>query len=575
MKRAMVMVGLLLYWGALARGQALEPIKTVAGGDNAEIRVNGKAFFPIMLWLQTPEDFALVKELNHNTVVGFWWSAKEGGGDANAGATDPGLADYAQKAWKAGLYFVPSFHADYPAGVAQKVAALENTLGWIQGDEPDMSALVSDGTVTPGKNMKVNASTPFSRIVDGATNSWTVLQPMAGGEFTVKLKAPATVQSLAIWLTVSKGVAVGKDVVFLGDGKELLKATCENKGTQQKFALKEPATFQELIVRFTSEHPCDSNIVKWGSVGEVEIFDKDGKNVLNPRKEPRVKPEAILAAYKATKAVDPAHPVFMNLTGSFMKSSKDHDQATKDRIYPAYAKGCDVLGFDVYPVYGSAMFGHLLYPAEGTAQMRSFAQPKQPLYAWIETNRGSQWMTPSKQPEVKPEHTRFETWSCIIRGAAGIGYFTHKWKDPDGNDNYMQFAPKTDPAMKAELKRLNGQITRLSGAILAAPAKTKVEMKMTDALPCHVKATQADGALWLFAQNIDLGPNPEKLKQFEPIKPRAGKATITVEGLKAGTKIEVVDENRTLTAEDGKFSDDFGTLAEHIYKIAMDARIQF
>ena len=217
MKRIMLTAAVLLCAGTWAMGQALEPIKTVAAGDNAELRVNGKPFFPIMLWLQNADDFALVKELNHNTVVGFWWSPKEGG-DA---AKDPGLADFAQKAWKAGLYFVPSFNANYPAGVAQKVAAMENTLGWIQGDEPDMATTVSDATVVPGKNMKVNTSTPFFRIVDGVTNSWTVIQPVTDGEFAIQLKAPVTVQSLAIWLTISKGLSVGKDVVFQGDGKEL------------------------------------------------------------------------------------------------------------------------------------------------------------------------------------------------------------------------------------------------------------------------------------------------------------------------------------------------------------------
>ena len=160
-------------------------------------------------------------------------------------------------------------------------------------------------------------------------------------------------------------------------------------------------------------------------------------------------------ANAALKAIDKTHPVFMNLTGSFLASSGDYDQATRDRIYPAFAKGCDVLGFDVYPVYGSAMFGRLLVPGSGITELRAFAGPKQPLYSWIETNKGSQWMTPSKQPDVKPEHTRFETWAAIIRGASGIAYFTHKWKDPDGKNNYQTFAPKFDPAMSAELKRLN------------------------------------------------------------------------------------------------------------------------
>jgi hypothetical protein len=551
------------------QAQKLPVIHKVEIGKNAELLVNGKPFFPLMLWLQSPNDFALEKELNVNTIVGYDWDLPEG--DAAAKTRDPGLAAYAEKAWNANLYFVPSFRADYPAGTVAKAAALENVLGWIQGDEPDMSTMVSDATVTPAENMNVNPSTPFFRIVDGDTGSWTVLEPMAGGEFTIHLKAPVTVQSLAVWLTISKGLAVGKDVVFSGDGQELLKATLENKDGQQKFDLKEPATFQSLTVRFTSQYPGDE---KYGSVSEVQAFDKDGKDVLlsKPHKEPRVAPEVIQAAYRATKAADAAHPVFMNLTSDFMKSEKEYDQATKDRVYPAYARGCDVLGFDTYPIFGAGYFGKILEPAQGTAEMRPFAKPGQPLYAWIETNRGSKWITPAKQPEVKPEHTRFETWGCIINGATGIAYFTHKWVDPDGRENYMSFAPKEDPAMQAELKRLNAQITRLSSAILADAAKSRIEMKLAGDgadLPSHFKATRLGRDLYIFAQNTDLGPDPEKLQQFDPIKPRAGNATISVEGLKAGAKIEVVDENRSIAAEAGKFSDDFAPLTEHVYKIRM------
>ena len=78
---------------------------------------------------------------------------------------------------------------------------------------------------------------------------------------------------------------------------------------------------------------------------------------------------------------------------------------------------------------------------------------------------------------------------------------------------------------------------------------------MSDDVPGHLKATDSDGAVWIFAQNIDA-------------KDRGATATFGVEGLAAGTVIEVVDENRTIKAGDGEFSDAFDALAEHIYRIA-------
>jgi hypothetical protein len=157
-------------------------------------------------------------------------------------------------------------------------------------------------------------------------------------------------------------------------------------------------------------------------------------------------------------------------------------------------------------------------------------------------------------------HTRNEVWQAIINGAAGITYFTHAWRP-----EFREFAPTPD--MQKELKRLNEQITRLAPAILADPAKEKIEMVLGDNLACSFKATNSGGSLYIFAENNDLGPGAEKAKQFDPISPRTAKAVFTVGRLIAGTKIEVVDENRTITAEKGRFQDEFSPLAEHIYKM--------
>lgn len=48
---------------------------------------------------------------------------------------------------------------------------------------------------------------------------------------------------------------------------------------------------------------------------------------------------------------------------------------------------------------------------------------------------------------------------------------------------------------------------------------------------------------------------------------RSGRATISVTGLRAGAVVQVVDEARTIVAEEGGFVDDFDPLAVHIYRI--------
>jgi len=319
------------------------------------------------------------------------------------------------------------------------------------------------------------------------------------------------------------------------------------------------------VTGFDSAAAGSEYLLGWLHGDEPDMPRKDPDDPNAPRR-PKRSVEEVAANYKRIKAADAKRPVFVTFTACFMTEDSRYDAAAKAKLYPAYVRGCDVVGFDIYPIYGSGHANHLDWVAKGVTQLRELGGPRRPLYAWIETHKGSKWMTYEKQPDVLPIHTRSEVWMAIIRGATAIGYFTHAWRP-----SFTEFAPTPD--MQAEMKRLNSQITRLAPAILADEAKSKVQMKLAGeeagGLNCHTKATEHDGALYIFAQNIDLGPGAEKLRQFDPIDPRGGKATVRVAGLKAGTKIEVVDENRALTAGDGQFTDQFAPLAEHIYRIEM------
>ncbi len=291
------------------------------------------------------------------------------------------------------------------------------------------------------------------------------------------------------------------------------------------------------------------------------IFD-DEPDMPNGRGEaakPRETPEQVTEKVKGIRAIYPNMLLFMTLTGHFTKEESTYPAEVRAKMYPEYIKNANVMGFDIYPIYGSGYAAHLNWVGSGVKQLCSLAG-KRPVYTWIETSKGSRWMSYEKQPDVLPIHTRNEVWQAIINGATGIGYFTHAWRP-----EFKEFAPT--PEMQKELGRLNAQITRLAPAILANPAKEKIGMVLGDHLACSFKATNYEGSLYIFAENNDLGPGAEKAKQFDPISPRSARAVFTVAGLKAGTKIEVVDENRTITADKGKFEDEYAPLAEHIYKM--------
>ena len=281
--------------------------------------------------------------------------------------------------------------------------------------------------------------------------------------------------------------------------------------------------------------------------------------------QPRSTAEQVAAERRAMREVNPDLPAFMTLTAHFMASKTNRFPAErKAAIYPPLIASCDAAGFDTYPIYGTNMPGNLRDVLQGTRELRALAGPQRLLYAWIETNKGSKWITYEKQLDVLPVHTRSEVWMALIGGARAIGYFTHAWRP----EPYTPFA--CNAAMQAELKRLNAQITRLTPA-LCAPAAAGASMRLADGLAGQMLATRHDGALWIFAQNLDLGPASEELKQGQNIAPRAGVAEFNVEGLAAGATVEVVDEQRSLVAADGGFSDAFEPLGVHIYRIALPA----
>jgi hypothetical protein len=242
--------------------------------------------------------------------------------------------------------------------------------------------------------------------------------------------------------------------------------------------------------------------------------------------------------------------VFQNLTSCFMESGPDAGKRTRDErkaYYGVLAEGADVFGFDIYPIYGWNKDKDLVWVADGVRDLRELAGPRKPVIAFIETSKGSKWIGADRQKDVKPEHTRAEVWMAILRGATGIAYFTHAWVP-----EFTEFRP--DEAMQKELKRTNEQIARLAPVLLADPAKTKAAVAFTGGLKGDLLAKEVEGRLYLFANNLDM-------------EGRSGTATLIVEGLKKGTRIEVIDEGRQLTADDGKFSDDFGPLSVHLYRI--------
>jgi hypothetical protein len=505
---------------------ALPPIEKVEIRERA-FYVNGQMFFPIMAWLQDARNFPLLKECGMNATAGF-----------TSSRSAASMGDYVAALEKAGLYGVLPFK--------QELKGHPALLGYIHDDEPDLTRQVNDAKIEPGQTLRLNPSTPLWKVLDGDLSSWSVLDPLEGASFTIQLPKPVTVEALGVALTISKGLPLAKEIVFAAGGKELLKATLTEQRGLQKFSLPQPATFQELTVKVSSATPGEQ---VWGSLGEIEAFDKEGRNVLlcPPRRVPRALPEESLRKYAAVKSADATRPLFMTLTAHFHPHFKELTAEQRTAWYPEYVKAADVLGYDIYPIYGWNKPEWIYLCHDATETLVNLAGPR-PVYAWIETSKGGQWTGAlENQKDVKPEHIRAEVWMSICRGATAIGYFTHIWKP-----QYAQFGVPEEN--RRALRQINDQITRLTPAILGRVSSKKISIKSSTDVKLDLMARQAGSGLYLFCVNYD-----ERQK--------AASATIQVEGLAGGTRIEVVDETRSLQAQAGAFTDEFPPLAVHIYRI--------
>jgi len=512
---------------SLAQAAANPPIEKVEVRADGAIYVNGRPFFPLMVWLQDPENFAAAKSCAINTVAGYW---PKSGGTRN-------VREYLDLVWKAGFYGVMPFDESLKGHPA--------LLGYIHDDEPDLPHPVSDAVVEPSKKLKINRGAPLWKLVDGDRFSWSVLDPLEGAAVTLKLKKPVTVESLAVWLTVSKGLSIAKEVAFEADGREILRTTLEPRKGRQKFDLSRPVTFRTLTLRVLSVFP-GKNV--WGSFAEIEGFDSAGRNVLlsPPRTVPRLTPEETLRRYRVMKRTDPSHPVFMTLTGNFSPFFKKYNEE-KRKMYPRFIRAADVVGFDIYPIYGWNKPEWIYLVHDATKRLVRLARPR-PVYAWIETSKGGRWTGPlERQKAVGPEHIRAEVWMAVVAGATGIGYFTHVWKP-----KYKQFG--VPPENREAIRKVNEQISRLAPVLLAGKILDGVSIAGNEGVKLDALAKQKDGATYIFAVNYD-----EKFRKTD--------AVIKVPGLPAGKTIAVLDENRTINSGDGFFTDTFGPLDVHIYRL--------
>jgi hypothetical protein len=238
-----------------------------------------------------------------------------------------------------------------------------------------------------------------------------------------------------------------------------------------------------------------------------------------------IPPSAVARLTARGHAAKPRRLTFVTLTSGFFAPTTHHAD------YPAYVRAADVVGFDVYPVYGYCRPDLIAWQADATRALVRLVRPGQPVYSWIEAaSTSSQWC---HGRGVQPQELRAEVWMSLVNGATAIGYFTHSWT-PD----YSQF--RVAPDTQAEMRRTNRQITTLAPALLAAPVHVGVQ---TDVGRVDAIARRFGGATYVFAVNVSRMPV---------------RATFSV----AQGTWHVFEEGRVVR---GALADSFAPLGVHVY----------
>jgi hypothetical protein len=261
---------------------------------------------------------------------------------------------------------------------------------------------------------------------------------------------------------------------------------------------------------------------------------------------PPVLPEKIVEDYRRIKERDPSRPVLLNL-GQGVAWDGWYGRGTRTNHpedYPEYVRGCDIASFDIYPACHDHpdVAGKLWFVADGVRRLRGWAREDQPVWNCIETTRIS-----NLERKATPREVKAEVWMSLVRGSRGLIYFAHQFKP-----EFIEAGLLADAEMLAEVTRINRQIHELAPVLNAGTSEVADVTTSDAAVPVEILVKRHCGALYIFAVAMRDGTTTVEFKVADP---------------PGATTVEVLGEDRRLTASDGIFKDTFDRWAVHLYRI--------
>jgi hypothetical protein len=394
-----------------------------------------------------------------------------------------------------------------------------------------------------------------------------------------------TLSTIAVWLTLASGagaatVTIDSNRNFLVDGQPFfpIMQWLQSTGNIDKNVALGINTFTGVWEQDTTKALTYLNAYQARGVWGVVNFDADSRVVSHPSllgwifgDEPdlqsnAIPPSTILAEYNAIKAVDPNHPVLLTLTAGFY-APLNHVPAWmngSDSYYYDYCAAADVVGFDIYPIYGWCRKDWLAYVGGAQDELRvKYSRGLRSTYQWIECVKCcSKWCSYPERSAYGPypNEIRAEVWLAIVHGAKSIGYFTHTWRSSDcsasGDAYYSQYQLTTE--QEAEITRTNRQITALTPVIARGDLDAVQHRVVSGGGRVDVLAKVKGSDLYVIAVNVlHAAASNDQVVELE------------IPGLaSASTSATVYEEGRTLPIVGRKLTDSFSAAVPvHIYVI--------
>ena len=269
---------------------------------------------------------------------------------------------------------------------------------------------------------------------------------------------------IAVWLQDPKNAAKYKAL-----GINVYVAVWRGPNAEQIAELKKHG--MSLVCgqnRYALEHLDEPIIIGWMHGDEPDNAQSlpGGKGY-----GPPIPPAKIVEDYRKITSKDPTRPVMLNL-GQGVAWDGWYGRGVRTRHpedYPEYARGGDIISFDIYPVVHDRreIAGNLWYVPYGVQRLRQWTNGQKVIWDCIECTRIS---NPNTKPT--PAQVKAEVWMSIIHGSQGLIYFCHQFKP-----NFIEAGLLADAEMAKAVGAVNRQIHELAPAINSPSVPDSVTVK--------------------------------------------------------------------------------------------------